>query len=154
MILDKIENAQTYKSLGGNFARAFNVITSTDFSKLPDGRHDVDGDDLFFIVNRYQTKPLEECRLETHKKYADIQYMISGEEIFGYCPLSEKLECVQEYDKETDLEFFAQTPNDLHINFGSGMFIIAFPEDAHMPCAELRGIKDIFKIVFKVQIDG
>ena len=154
MIIDKIENIDIYKSLGSNFAKAFDILKEMDFEALESGKHEVDGDNLFFMVARYDTLPIQDCILEAHKDYVDIQYLVSGEEIFGYCPISDELTTTQPYKAEDDCALYAINDSDLRIHFKPGMVIVAFPEDAHMPCAAVSAPESVLKVVFKVKING
>ena len=153
MIIDQIENIDTYKALGSNLAKAFDVLKETDFKALESGKHEVDGDNLFFMVARYDTLAIQDCILEAHKDYIDIQYLVSGEEIFGYAPISDKLKTTQPYKPEDDCALYATNESDLRIHFKPGMVIIAFPEDAHMPCAAVTTPEAVLKVVFKVKIN-
>ncbi len=153
MIIDKIENIDIYKALGSNFAKAFDILKEMDFEALESGKHEVDGDNLFFMVSRYDTLDIEKCPLEAHKKYVDIQYLVSGEEIFGYSPISDELEITEPYNSQEDYALYAASENDLRIHFKPGMVIVAFPEDAHMPCAAVTTPETVLKVVFKVKIN-
>ena len=52
-------------------------IRNTDFSQVEDGVHEIDGRDLFAIVQSYTTKPESEAFWEAHRKYVDVQHVIS-----------------------------------------------------------------------------
>ena len=65
--------------------RALEYLKKTDFSKLEDGRYEIEGDRIYATVSRYQSKPWNECRPEAHRRYADVQYMAEGQELIGWC---------------------------------------------------------------------
>jgi len=131
MILDRIENAMMYRSVGARVSAALNYLRRTDFSSLPEGRHELDGDRLFAIVQRYPTKPPEEARWEAHRKYLDVQYVVEGVERMGYAPLAPEMPIQQAYDPAKDLVFFS-TAGDL-FEVGAGGFAIFAPQDVHAP---------------------
>ena len=54
-------------------------LKKQDLAALEVGTYQVN-DDFYFMIQEYETKPAENCRLETHNRYADIQWIISGEE--------------------------------------------------------------------------
>lgn len=54
-------------------------LKKQDLAALEVGTYQVN-DDFYFMIQEYETKPAENCRLETHNCYADIQWIISGEE--------------------------------------------------------------------------
>ena len=78
MILDKIENYKLYVNINQRIARAFTYILETDFSQLSLGKHLIEGEDIFALLQEYDTKEIENCKLESHKKYIDIQFKPSS----------------------------------------------------------------------------
>ena len=83
MIVDTLANRHIYQSLSPRIATALAHLASTDFSQLPVGNYPLDGEDIFVIVNDYHTKPQSTEPFEVHQ-YIDVQYVVSGEEEFGY----------------------------------------------------------------------
>jgi len=147
VIIDHIDNYRNYENLGIKIALALKHISDTDFDAKEPGRYDIDGDDMFVMVNDYNTKHISECRLEGHRKYIDVQYVVNGSELMGYVPLSDQT-VTAEYDDERDIAFFEGDP--LFVRLDKGMFVIFFPEDLHMP-----GIGDgspVRKVVVKMKI--
>ena len=151
MIFDKIENIKFYTGLSEKIANALKFLSSTNFIKQADGKYPLDGDNIFYIVQRYQTKPFTEGKLEVHRKYIDIQYVISGTEISGHA-LLDKLVIDQPYDKEKDRAFYHVPQNINNIILTSGTFAIFFPHDAHMPGKQLTEPTDVLKVVVKVSV--
>jgi YhcH/YjgK/YiaL family protein len=148
MIIDRIENAEKYSCLGERFARAFQLMKTTQFAPLAPGRYEVDGANLYYMVQEYKSKPLPEGRVEAHRQYADIQLVVSGHEYFGYGDLS----TVQpgEYSTEKDI-LFANGPVDM-LTLRAGFFIVLLPNDAHMPGMRIRDSEPVKKVVFKVKL--
>jgi beta-galactosidase beta subunit len=87
MILDTIDNTRLYVGLHARFAKALEVLTDKTLSQKEDGKYAVDGDNIYYTIQRYTTKPLNEGKLEAHRKYIDIQFLLSGVELLGYTPL-------------------------------------------------------------------
>ena len=103
MLTTTVLNGQKYDYLEEKFQKAFTFLKETDFSELTEGKIEIDGDNIFAEVQEYMSKPEEECRFESHRKYFDIHYMAEGEEYFGYIPL-EELDKDTGYDEARDLE--------------------------------------------------
>jgi hypothetical protein len=78
MVTDKIENAKMYYGLSKRIAQGLALLKNPAVLNATKGRHEVDGDNLYYMADEYDTKPLEQGRLESHRKYIDIQYVISG----------------------------------------------------------------------------
>jgi YhcH/YjgK/YiaL family protein len=151
MIVDKIENADTYVKLSKAIAKALEVLRDRELIEKDNGRYDVDGDNLYYLVQRYTTKPVEQCKLEAHKRYIDIQFVADGEEIMGYCPV-DNLEVQTPYEPEKDIVFYKRPDNITEVKLSSGTFAVLFPQDAHMPKCRLDGPSNVHKVVVKVKI--
>jgi len=148
MIIDKIENAHTYKNIGERISKSFEYIKSTDLKTLPAGKYTIDGENIFALVSEYKTKSEQEGKLEAHKKYIDVQYVISGEELMGYAPFGGQ-RILDQYKEENDIVFF--TGDKSFTKVSEGMFAIFFPEDVHMPGISTGKISDVKKLVIKVR---
>lgn len=141
-----------YKTINPNFARAIDFALNTDLFALPVGRHDIDGDNVFAIINEYTTKPVEECDPESHRDYADIQIMITGTEKFGYTPLDGQQPAVA-YSEEKDVALYSIPEEDLsYIRLGPGQFIIFFPTDIHQPEVCNNQPELVKKLVLKISV--
>lgn len=66
MIIDRIENAVLYFPLHPKFKQAFEHIAQIDIHSISVGRHDVDGDAMYMLVQEYKTK--EEGKWEAHRR--------------------------------------------------------------------------------------
>lgn len=148
MIIDDIKNAGFYENVHPDFAKAFEFILTSDFSKLEDGKYEIKGDDIFAIVQQYKTKDKEEAILEAHKKYIDIQYISSGVELIGVSMLDKQTPVVSESEK--DLAFYEGESS--FIKLKKGMFAIFFPHDLHMPGIKQDQSIAVKKVVLKVKV--
>lgn len=153
MIVDKIENAHLYAGLSEKIAKALEILRDEKLLEKGDGRYDVDGDELYYMIQHYQTSPVEQGRLEAHRKYIDIQFVAKGEELLGFCVL-DNLEIEEAYDEAKDCAFYKAPKSIGTVHLQAGMFCVLFPEDAHMPGRELNGPADVVKVVVKVKING
>lgn len=150
MIVDKLNNAEQYYKLGVSFKKAFNYIKNTDLSKIETGKYQIDGDKIFAVVSEYETKNLEQGLWEAHKKYIDIQYIISGKERMGYCCIDDMKEAVP-YNEEKDIIFMKGQGDFLTIN--KGAFALFTPQDAHMPNIRTDSSQCVKKLLVKILID-
>lgn len=149
MILDKIENADLYKSIHPGVKKALNYIKNTNFNDLPMGKHEIEGNDLFVIFKEYQTKQVDGNLLESHLKYIDVQYIVDGVEQMGVT-MHTGQEPEKEYDAVDDYVLFDE-PYDV-ITVTKGMFAIFFPDDIHMPDITTGVPSQVKKAVIKVKI--
>jgi biofilm protein TabA len=151
MILDTIENTHLYLGLHTGFAKAFEILRDKTLSQKQDGKYPLDGDKIYYTIQQYTTKPLNEGKLEAHRKYIDIQFLSEGWEILGYAPLKGLL-VAEEYNPQRDIAFF-DTPKEItKVILEPGLFCILFPNDAHLPCRQLNGPSEVLKIVIKIRL--
>lgn len=149
MIFDTIENCELYKDVSPAIGKALEALKTFDLEGK-DGRYDIDGENIFFIVQRYKSRPKQE-KLEAHKNYIDIQYIDSGSEQIGY-RCAKGLKPSVAYDKEKDVQFFADSDETIFLNMTKGSFAIFWPDDAHMPGCQIDGPEDILKVVIKIKV--
>jgi YhcH/YjgK/YiaL family protein len=148
MICDLIANAPQYASLHPAFAHCFRWLAAFD-GTTPDGNHDI-GMGCEARVMSYLTEPAEQRRWESHRRYLDIQYLVSGLECIPVAPIG-ALPVATPYDDEQDVSFYADgsapTPS---LVLEAGMFAIFFPQDAHRPNIAVTAPVATRKIVVKV----
>ncbi|MFH1217784.1 MAG: YhcH/YjgK/YiaL family protein [Pseudomonadota bacterium] len=149
MIFDLLENAHRYLTLHKGFAKAVEFLLRPDLDELPVDKYEIDGDRVFAMVAKDPGRSKEEAVLETHEKYIDIQFVLAGTDEMGWKPKSLCKKPTGEYDKEDDIQFFADAP-DAWFPVSRGFFVIFFPEDAHMP---LISSGQLHKVVVKVAVE-
>jgi biofilm protein TabA len=147
MILDKLSESGRYATLHPAFARAFEFLSNTSLARLAPGRHEIDGDRMFVLIDHQEGRGREGARLEAHRKYIDIQYTFEGMEEIGWSPLDACRPPTGGFDAEKDIGFFADDRPATWLSVPPGLFAVFFPEDAHAPLGG-RGLlkKAIVKI--------
>jgi YhcH/YjgK/YiaL family protein len=150
MIIDKIENINLYKNLSSRLNKAFDYIINTDLKSIEPGKYDIDGENVFALINEYHSKPESEGKLEAHRKYIDVQYVIEGGELMGYAPLRNQT-ILEPYKEENDIIFYKGEKSFTKVE--PGMFAIFFPSDVHMPGINAGKTSMVKKLVIKVRIN-
>ena len=148
MIVDELENATQYYSLGTGIEKALRYLQDTDFSQVTPGRYDIDGDAVYALVQEYESKPKSEGFWEAHHTYLDVQYVASGAEHMGYRPVKDME--ANPYDAEKD--FYTLEGEGEFYMLRAGYFTILKPQDAHMPGMAIDAPRSIKKVVVKVQV--
>lgn len=152
MILDNFSQWERYASVSPYFKSAFEFLQKVD-ELSPDGRTEIDGDDVFAIAVRTATKPVAGRDYEVHRKYIDIHYIHTGREVIYWAPLASLSNVTMPFDSEQDAALYAGTPEGQPIRVSSGQFAIFFPEDAHIPsCDWADAAENVFKVVAKVRV--
>lgn len=152
MVLDTLANATRYERLNSRFAKAFAYLRTVDGTQQL-GRHDLDGDQCYALVQTYETKPVEKAKFEAHRKYIDIQFIQNGRETILWAPLVTMKEETMSYSDEKDATLWKLTPDLTPLQVSAGHFAILWPEDAHAPCVEWGNSETVFKVVVKVAVE-
>ena len=145
MIIDTLNNSDKYTTIHKEFKTVFDYLKTHNLAELECGRHEIKGKEVFFNLQEYETKPVQ--KLEAHRKYIDIQLVVSGEEYMGYTNI-DKTSIQEEYDEEKDVMFLNGSVDKLKAD--NKTFLIFFPEDAHMPALCVNGTQKVKKAIFKI----
>ncbi|GAB3816953.1 YhcH/YjgK/YiaL family protein [Pontibacter rugosus] len=148
MVLDKLTNAARYTSMHPLFEKAFRYLQETDLMNVPTGVHEIEGKDLFAIISEAKGNPKQKAKLEVHRKYIDIQYVISGTDHMGWKDLAQCSQPNDPYTEERDAAFFPdKTSNWFDVPAGS--YTIFYPDDAHAAMATEEVLR---KVVLKIAV--
>ena len=148
MIVDHLSNHAAHHHQHPTFKVAFDFLQQTDLTAREEGTQVLIENHLSAIVAHASGRRQEEGKLEAHRRFIDIQYLISEHESIGWAPTPSCTPAAP-YEKERDLIFFNDTPTS-SVTLSAGMFAIFYPEDAHLP---LIGEGPIHKIILKVSIE-
>ena len=151
MLYGTLQHLDSYRGMHPGVMRGLELLRDTDFSQLPDGKYEVDGDRLFYSLQSYENK-LANDTPESHRKYIDIQFLISGREWMEIAPLENMTE-VAEARPEGDI-WLHRGPVDGQVLLAGDRFAVLWPEDAHAPGIAVDGkTEPCRKCVVKVRVD-
>ena len=151
MISDVIRNRQLYAAISPRIRTALEYLAKTDFSAMEPGRYELDGSNLFVLVQAYVSLPKEQGKWECHRKYIDIQYIAEGVEQIGFSNI-DNMNITTEYNPEKDIMFLSGEGD--YVTLTKGSYGIFFPEDAHQPKIALNNIPGkVKKVVIKIKVD-
>lgn len=148
MILDKLANASRYTCLHPLFAEAFRFLQEADLQHLPTGKHSLKGDALFAILSEATGITAQEAKLEVHRRYIDIQYIVAGTDHMGWKDLAQCAAPSDAYNEARDAAFFPDKPVNW-FDVPAGSFTIFYPDDAH---AAMLTEEKVRKVVLKVAV--
>jgi len=147
MILDHLSRAEKYFNVHSSFKHAFDYLKQTDLRALSEGRHDIEGDDIYIIITD-DAVGSERRKLETHRKYIDIQLPIEGSFPIEWHDVDSCKNVSLEYDNEKDVQLYNDPPL-FTVYLASDMFAVLFPEDAHASQPPMTSVK---KAIVKVAV--
>ena len=129
---------------------ALKFLEENDLATIELGRHDIT-DETFANVQEYTS--LLEGKYEAHRKYIDIQVVISGNENIFVAPLDKAFNVIHEYDETSgDFVLFADANDSKPVLANSENWVILFPNDAHKPGMAINQPAQIRKVVVKIPV--
>ena len=128
---------------------AFRFLSEQNLKELPLGRIDI-SDDVYAAVSEYTTKDSEDALFESHKKYIDLQYIISGQEYIGLTN-DHNIPVSSPYNAEKDIAFYNYSGGKM-LKATPVSYFIFFPEDYHRPCIKIDEKSIVKKIVIKIRL--
>lgn len=152
MIFDKIENINLYKNTHSRFAKAFEWVEANDLNSLKIGEKvEIDGDDIYIKRYAYNTIHESEDSYEGHKKYIDIQIMLTGSETIQYAFLTGDEKVTLPYIDAKD-KYKVDTKKEGELLFSENTFVIFFRHDLHKTSLFVDGKETgVTRVVIKVR---
>lgn len=150
MILDHLDHVARYAALGPGFARAFQFLQTLDRSR-PDGRCEIEGDAVYATLMSYETRIPADTTHEVHRRHADVQFLISGQEMMYFTP-AERVGPGNGYNEEKDYELCAVPTMPATLVVQAGQFAVFFPGEGHKPNLAHGEPQRVRKIVVKVRL--
>jgi len=152
MIYDHIANAARYRALHPLIARGFDYLIALKPADFVPGKVEIEGDFLYAAAAEYQSKLREAGKWESHRRYADIQFVVEGEEQIAHAPIS-SLVAKGDYEEAKDRILYLDAPQQGQLfRYRAGWFAIFFPTDGHMPDLAVGIPSRVRKVVVKVQL--
>lgn len=149
MIIGRLNDLETQNVFTEKFQSKFTLLKEMDYSQIPAGRHTI-SEDLFFFLNEYETKDIEDCYWEAHRKYLDFHYILEGKENIAVDHIEHQT-IMEEYNEEKDAAFFEGDVKYV-ITMKPGDVMICFPEDSHMAGIIAEEKQNVRKVVLKVRV--
>ena len=106
---------------------------------------------VFALHQCYTTRARGEVPFEAHRKYIDLQCVLSGSEVIRAAPPMER-EGGTPYDPERDIAFFDRE-GGVDLFMTPGVVAVFFPGDLHAPGISLAVPAEVVKVVVKVEMD-
>lgn len=129
---------------------AIEYVSKLDHANLMPGKYFVN-DNFFYLVQEYEAVKDEQSVWESHRKYVDIQWIISGCEKI-YVSDIQLLQPLDGYDEVSDIIHYHKIENQTAILLTPGSCAILYPKDGHRPSRYLGQPCIVRKIVGKVRV--
>ncbi len=149
MICDTVGALKSFFTQSCAWQQALEFIAGLT-PEIESGKYVIDGDNVFAVVSRYDTRPEDGAEMETHKKYADIQLLLAGEEFIAWQPKDDNLPLTVEYCSEKDIAFYAAGDCTM-CKLRPGLAAVFMPTEYHMPQLMVGSkTEPVTKVVVKI----
>lgn len=114
------------------------------------GKHIVD-EGFYYCIQEYETDDNYEKPYESHRKYIDLQLLLSGEEMMQVTDIQD-LNISSPYNEEKDCILYHPSGNESGVVLRPGSIMILYPKDAHRSMSYAGKKSRVKKIVGKIAI--
>ena len=149
MIIDHIDHSERYYGLGDGIRLALEYLKQTNFSGVEHGDYALDGENMFAKVRCMASRRPEDARWEAHREYADVHYLVEGQEKMGYASAA-RVQSAGPYDVKKDVYFLAAEGDFFDVP--KGYFVLFAPEEIHMPALAQPIPSRIKRVIIKVKM--
>ena len=144
------KDLENFKSIHPRFSEAFEFLKKAINQDFEDGNYEIDGKNIYAFISSYETKTESECQFEAHRKYIDIQCVVSGTEVIGF-ESEKEVPLTQDYKDGNDICFYSLNENYDKIILKKGEFVIIMTDELHAPCLSVENRpENVRKIVVKI----
>jgi YhcH/YjgK/YiaL family protein len=151
MIVDKISQLSLYSAAIPGLASAHAFVTAPATLGLAPGRYELEGG-AYALIQEYTTdEPSAERKWEAHRRYLDVQCVLSGTEALGWTPLDQLVDA-GDYNPDKDVLLATSAHESTEVVLRPGQFAVFLPGDAHRPCRSAERPVAVRKIVVKVPV--
>lgn len=152
MLLGDLSRADFAKSLPPVFARLCGKLKTLDLAKLELGWQDLE-EGIRMNVMEFETAARETKQAEMHRKFIDIQLLISGIEAIDYGIAQPNLAEFDDYRDEDDYQLTPSITNGNTVVLQPNQFAIFLPYEPHTPGICVGEPKKLRKLVVKVPVE-
>ena len=147
MIVDKLSNIDLYTNIPDNIKEFIKNIDKD----IELGRYELDNG-AYDNVEQYLTKSVSEGKFESHKKYIDIQLLLSGSEKIYY-NYDINLPQLEPYNENKDITFYeTEVSKSDYVTLDGTNFMLIFPHELHAPQIMAKTQQKVKKVVVKLPL--
>jgi biofilm protein TabA len=155
VIVADVANLREQVVLTPNMEKGLNFLLQGGHEDLSTGRVLIDDLNVYAEVQAYDTidGDIANAVFEGHRKYIDMQYVVSGDEIIGWASANH-VTVTTPYVPADD--YWLGTADPAHVTpvrLTTGQLAVLYPDDPHAPRQAAGAPSPVKKIVVKVAID-
>ncbi|MCU7785100.1 YhcH/YjgK/YiaL family protein [Lelliottia amnigena] len=149
MIVGNIHNLQSW--LPEELRQAIEHVKAHVTDATTPGKHDIDGNNLFYLVSEDMTQPFAERRAEYHARYLDIQIVLKGQEGMTFSTLPHGTPDT-DWLADKDIAFLPEGEQEKTVVLNEGDFVVFYPGEVHKPLCAVGAPAQVRKVVVKMLV--
>lgn len=152
MIFGDIEHWSKERDLySAPIIKAIEFIQNIDFVHIQNGEIEMDGEDMVAGISEADTVTKYDFPFvgETHEKYVDIHFCVSGGEGIMFARRSPDDIVIEDRLEKEDALLYSKISNEVRLVMTPGKFVAFFPQDIHLAGYRTDSLK-IRKVVVKI----
>lgn len=147
--INSVEFKQQYEASKATWDKVFEFLAdSNKLKSLAPGMYPIDGKNAYASITYAPSKTFEASKWESHRKYIDLQYVISGAEKIGKAPLN-SVTVTEPYNEQKDAAHYSG--DGTYYMATPQVFFLFFPDEAHRPNIKVDGYDMVKKMVIKIK---
>jgi biofilm protein TabA len=143
--VDKLKNI-----LPAAIVRGIEALKNVDLSAKEPGRYDLEGDDLFYVVQNAVPRMVDEIRTEAHFIYADVHIPVGASERYGFSLPEAGLDVTEPSVEGSDVAYYPAPAKECFLDLNPGAFVVFIPGELHRTCIAIADNNAFRKAVIKV----
>ena len=143
-----LELAKQYYKNKIYWDKALNFLANPNLDKMEMGKYNIDSTFVVATISYAENADTSKANWEIHRKYLDLQYLISGNASFGIAPLIKTSE-IKPYNETGDIEYVTTNSGKFYLGTPGTLFVF-FPSDAHKPAIKKAVTDSVKRVVVKV----
>lgn len=153
MIVGRLQEVEQQCHSSLYMQKALHFLREIQDKQIPEGKVEIDGMNVYAIVQSYDSTPaLDTLKFEVHRKYIDIQYLLSGRELMGWAHREEMMTTIP-YSEIKDALYGVVPPEKVtFVHYCAGQAVVLYPTDAHSPGLTDGDSEIVKKIIVKIAV--
>ena len=149
MIIGNIHHLQSW--LPKELRQAIIHLMANVTDATPEGKYDIDGNRLFYMISENMTEPFADRRAEYHARYLDIQVVLKGQEGMAF---STQPAGAPDTDwlADKDIAFLPEGVQEKMVVMSEGDFVVFYPGEVHKPLCAVGTPAKVRKLVVKLLV--
>jgi YhcH/YjgK/YiaL family protein len=146
--INVLEFAKQYYKNKEYWDKALEFLNNPDLDKLKPGKYNIDSTFVVATISYADNSDTGKVKWEVHRKYLDLQYVISGSAFYAIAPFNKK-EISEPYIDSTDMERIVTKSGKYYKAVPKTLFVF-FPSDAHKSAIKEQAGDIVKRVVIKI----